>query len=103
MHKALHPRDNIDRLYVLRKEERKGLASMEDSVDTSIQQLEDYIQKRGRRLITTTRNNTNDMRTSRTTVTRKKVGRKTTLWTFETTNKRHLTRENVDVAKKRKP
>ena len=28
--------------------------------------------------------------------------RKTTLWTFEMTNKQHLTRENMDVAKKRK-
>ena len=67
-----------------------------------IQRLEDCIQKRGRRLITATRNNTNDTRTSGTIITRK-VGRKTTLWTFQTTNKRHLTRENVDVAKKKKP
>ena len=28
--------------------------------------------------------------------------RKTTLWTFYTTNKQHITRENLDVAKKRK-
>ena len=35
MHKALHPRDNMDRLlYVSRKEEGRGLASIEDSVDT---------------------------------------------------------------------
>ena len=32
-----------------------------------------------------------------------KMGRKTTLWTFQTTRKRHLTGENVNVAKKRKP
>ena len=37
MHKALHPRDNVDRLYVSRKERRRELASIEDSVDTSIQ------------------------------------------------------------------
>ena len=40
-----------------RKEWRRGLANIEDSVDTSIQQLEDYIKKRGERLITVTRNN----------------------------------------------
>ena len=49
----------------------KGLASIEDSVDTSIQRLEDFIEKRGGRLVTTTRNNTNDTRTSGTTITRK--------------------------------
>ena len=36
-HKALHPRDNADRLYVSRKEGGRGLASIEDSVDASIQ------------------------------------------------------------------
>ena len=45
MHKALHPRDDVDRLYVARKEGGRGLASIEDSVDTSIQRLEGYIQK----------------------------------------------------------
>ena len=41
MHKALHPRDDIARLYVSRKEGGWGLASIEDSVDASIRQLED--------------------------------------------------------------
>ena len=43
MHKALHPRDDVERLYVPRKEGGRGFASIEDSVDTSIQRLEDYI------------------------------------------------------------
>ena len=37
MHKALLLRDDVDRLYVSRKEGRRGLASIKDSVDTSIQ------------------------------------------------------------------
>ena len=41
MHKALHPRDDVDRLYVSRKEGGRGLASIEDNVDASIQRLED--------------------------------------------------------------
>ena len=45
MHKALHPRDDVDRLNVSRKEEGRGLTSREDSVDASIQWLEDYIEK----------------------------------------------------------
>ena len=48
MHKAPHPRDDIDRLYVSRKEGGRGLASIEDSVDASIQRLEDYIGKQER-------------------------------------------------------
>ena len=51
MHKALHPRDDVDRLYVPRKEGGKGLASIENSVDASIQRLEDYIEKHERGLI----------------------------------------------------
>ena len=45
IHKALHPRDNICRLYISRKEGGRGLADNEDSVDASIQRLENYIGK----------------------------------------------------------
>ena len=37
LHKALHPRDDVDRLYVSRKEGGRGLTSIEDSADASIQ------------------------------------------------------------------
>ena len=53
MHKALHPRDNVDRLYVSRKEGGRELASIEDSTDASIQRLKDYIEKHEGGLITT--------------------------------------------------
>ena len=56
MHKALHPRDNVDRLYVSRKQGVRGLASIADTVDASIQRLKDYIEKHERGLITTFRN-----------------------------------------------
>ena len=39
MLKALHPWDDIDRLYVTRKEGGRGLASIEDSFDASTQGL----------------------------------------------------------------
>ena len=60
MHKALHPRDDVDRLYVSRKEGGRGLASIEDSVNASIQRLEDYVEKYERGLITTIRNDTDN-------------------------------------------
>ena len=36
MHKALHPREDVDRLYVSRKERGRGLAPIEHSGDSSI-------------------------------------------------------------------
>ena len=45
MHEALHPRDDVDWLYVSKKERGRGLASIEDSVDESIQRLDDNIEK----------------------------------------------------------
>ena len=71
MHKALDPRDNVDRLYVSRRKSERGLDSIEDSVDTSIQRLKDYKEKRGGKLITATKNDTDNTMTSRTTITRK--------------------------------
>ena len=70
MHKSLHPRDNVDRLYASRKEGERGLACIENSIDTSIQRLEDYIEKQGG-LITATRNDTDNTKANRMTITRK--------------------------------
>ena len=81
MHKALHPRDEVDRLYVSRKEGGRGLASIEDSVDASIQRLEDYIEKHERGLITAIRNDTDNTIDDRITTTRKQKWKKNpTLW-----------------------
>ena len=41
--KALHPRDDRNRLYVARKEGRWILASFEGRVDASMQEFENYI------------------------------------------------------------
>ena len=71
MHKALHPRDDVDRLYVSRKEGGRGLASIEDTVDASIQRLEDSIEKHERGLITTIRNDTDNTIDERMTTIRK--------------------------------
>ena len=47
MHKALHPRDDVDR-----KEGGRGLTSIENSVDTLLQRLKDFTEKHERELIT---------------------------------------------------
>ena len=71
MHKTLYSRNNADRRYVSRKEGGRGRTSIEDSIDASIQRLEDYIEKRDGRLLKTTRNNTDNTRTNRTKIARK--------------------------------
>ena len=67
----MHNRDDVDRLYVPRKEGGSGLASIENSVDTSIQRLELYIEKHKRGLITAIRNNTDNTIDKRMTINRK--------------------------------
>ena len=71
MHKALHPRDDVDKLYVSRKVGGRAFASIEDSFDASIQRLEDYIEKHEGGLITVIRNDTDNTMYNRMTITRK--------------------------------
>ena len=83
MHKALHPRDDVDKLFVSSKEGGRGIASIEDSVDASIQRLEDNIEKYEEGLIRAIRNAADNSMNNRMTITRKqKWERKTTLWVF---------------------
>ena len=71
MQKALHPRDDVGRLNVSRKEGRSGLTSTEDSVDALIQRHEDYIEKHEGGLITAIRNDIDNTIDNRMTITRK--------------------------------
>ena len=75
-HKALQPRDDVDRQYVSREEKWRELASVEDSVDASIQRLEDYIEKHDGGLITVIKNDTDNSMDNRMTITRKQNGKK---------------------------
>ena len=102
MHKALHPRDDVDRLYVPRKEGGIGLASIEDSIDTSIQRLEEYIEKHERGLITAIRNNTENTIDNRMTKTRKQKWEEKQLYGRFKRLINNISRQNLDMAKKRK-
>ena len=62
------------------------LASIEDSVNASIRELEDYIQKSKESLITAASKNTDSLRTSRTT----EIRRNATVWIFQETNWRNI-------------
>ena len=69
MHKALHTRDKVVRLYVSRKKRGRGFTSIEDNVDTSIQRHENCIEKHEQRLITTITHNTHNMIDNGMTIT----------------------------------
>ena len=71
IHKAKHHRYNVDRKYASRKEGRRGLASIEDSVDASIRRFKNNIEKHEGELITATRNDTDNTMDNRKTITRK--------------------------------
>ena len=71
MHKALHPRNYVDRLYVSRNEGVRGLANIEDIIDASIQRLEDYVEKHEGGLITPIKNDSDNTMANRITITRK--------------------------------
>ena len=102
MHKALHPRDNVDRLHVSRKEGGRGLASIEDSVDASIQ-FEDYMQKHDGGLITAIRNDTNNTMDNRMTITRKQKWEGKQLYgRFKRLINNISHEKNLDMAKIRK-
>ena len=57
--KALNPKDDVDRIYEPRKGGR-GLTSIEDNIDASIQWLEDDTEKRKGGLIAAKRNDTDN-------------------------------------------
>ena len=71
VHKALHPRDNVDRLYVSRKEGFRRLPIIQDSVDASIQRLEDYKEKHEGGLIAAIRNDIDNTMDNRMIIIRK--------------------------------
>ena len=67
---ALHPRDDIGRLYESKKEEGRRFDSIEDGVNRSIRRHKDDKKKKEKnkeRLITATRNSTDNIKINRAT------------------------------------
>ena len=57
---ALHPKSDVDRLYIPRKEGGRGLISIEDCVELAIRGLEVYVHGNDERLIQATRGDKTD-------------------------------------------
>ena len=71
MHKAVHPRDDIDWLDVSSNEGGRGLTSIDDCIDTRIQRLEDYI-KKYKEIYTVASNSIHDIRTDKNKTNKQK-------------------------------
>ena len=66
MRKPLHPKNEIDRLYMSRKRSR-GLDSIKDCINTTVRGQKDFIKKRKERLIIAASNSIGKIRQGRKT------------------------------------
>ena len=69
IHKVLHSKEDINRLYLSRKGGERGFTNTEVNKDTSIRCLQNYIKKKNKESLITA--NTNNTRINRTIITRK--------------------------------
>ena len=76
IHKAITPRDDIDRGYVSRKGGESVLVRIEDCVDVTIRGLEEYTKKIKERLIKADSYRISNIKTCRKTKTNKKEQKK---------------------------
>lgn len=77
MHGALHPKSDVDRLYLPRKDGGRGLISVEDTVELAISSLEEYVQKSTESLISAARLVDGDMQDKEPTAELKKRKKET--------------------------
>ena len=51
MHNGFHPKSNVDRLYISRSEDGRGLIGVQDTVETAILGLRNYVRNSKERLL----------------------------------------------------
>ena len=99
IHKALQPRDDVDRLFVSGKGGSEQ-ASIQDSIET-IRRLHKKAQRETdynhQKQYTQHKHQQNKIKQETN------MGRKFTVWMLQVTSKINLSRENLDLAKKEKP
>ena len=100
MHKALHPKSNVDRLYISRKEGGRGLISIEDTTRVAILGLQKYTQESEERLISATKKPEDISKTTKGFKSRRAQERKQ-IWTDKELQGKFL-RQTETVASKEK-
>ena len=78
MHNAHHPKSHVERIYIPRKEGGRGLLNVEDTVNTAILGLEEYVVDSNERILSAARNIEEVTETAKGFKKRKKNERKTT-------------------------
>ena len=71
MHKVFFSRDDKDGVYGSRRDAGRGFVNIEDSIDSTMRGLENYNEKREKRLISVTISSTDNVRTNQTKITKK--------------------------------
>ena len=51
MHNGFHPKSNVDQLYISRSEDGRGLIGVQDTVETAILGLRNYVRNSKERLL----------------------------------------------------
>ena len=60
MHNGFHPKSNLDRLYLSRSEGGKGLIGVQDTVETAVLGLRNYLRNSKERLLIAARTKEED-------------------------------------------
>ena len=80
IYRALHPKSDVDRLYIPRKEGGRGLISIEDCVELAIRGLEVYVHGSEERLIQAARGDKIDGLEAASVLKRSKKGKRLEDW-----------------------
>ena len=102
MHEVLHLREYKDRLYVSRKDGGRGLATIEECVDASVQGLEDYIKRRKEWIITFAKAAAY-VKIEKTHKLGSRAEKKNAVWIFLATNRIYCARKTVGMATQGEP
>ena len=87
IHKSIHPRDNVDRQYVIRKGEWRGLDRIQNCVNVVIWRLDECTKNSiERRIWVDNKNNEQNISNKKENNYREKIWRKRTIRIFQQTN-----------------
>ena len=97
IHGALHPKSDVNRLYIPRKEGGRGLISTEDCVELAIRGLEGYVHGSEERLIQAARGDKIDGLEAASALKRSKKKKSLEDWEEKVLNGQYL-RQTKDVS-----
>ena len=88
--RTLHPKSDVDRLYIPRKERGRGLISIEDCVELAITALEVYVHESEERLIQAARGGKIDDLEAASVLNRSKKAKRLENWEVKVLHDQYL-------------